>query len=227
MERGAYVVRLKLVLGGCEVASCVHTAVVAGWTGRDRVALEEHIAELEALGVARPSTTPIFYRVSASRLTTALEIESTANSSGEVEAVLLRHDGRLWVGVGSDHTDRQLESYSVAVSKQLCDKPIAVELWSYEEVESHWDRLILRSWITEDGIEVPYQEGSLDGLLPSDELLARAHPPLTDGTLMFCGTCSAQGGIRPTTAFRYELEDPILGRTIAGRYVMRTLPLIS
>ncbi|MBV9423369.1 MAG: DUF2848 domain-containing protein [Solirubrobacterales bacterium] len=215
---------LTLDLGGRPATVAIETAVVAGWTGRDRAAVEQHIAELEALGVARPSSAPLFYRVSASRLTTASEIEATASSSGEVEAVLLRHDGRLWVGVGSDHTDRELETFSVAVSKQLCDKPIAGELWGYEDVADHWDRLALRSWIDED---VLYQEGTLDGLIPPEELLDLMKPPLTDGTLMFCGTFAARGGIRPAGVFRYELEDPVLGRTIAGHYSMRTLPMIS
>ncbi len=130
----------------------------------------------------------------------------------------------MWVGVGSDHTDRELETFSVAVSKQLCDKPIAAELWGYEDVADHWDRLTLRSWIN-DG--VLYQEETLDGLIPHGELLAHMKPPLTDGTLMFCGTFGAHGGIRPVRVFRYELEDPVRGRTIAGRYSMRTLPMIS
>jgi len=39
-------------------------AVIAGWTGRDPVARNKHIAELEAIGIARPATTPIYYRVS-------------------------------------------------------------------------------------------------------------------------------------------------------------------
>jgi hypothetical protein len=38
--------------------------------GRDPVAVEKHIKELELLGVKRPATTPIFYRVSNARLTT-------------------------------------------------------------------------------------------------------------------------------------------------------------
>lgn len=218
---------LTLALDGRGGTIALHTAIVAGWTGRDARAVEAHIAELEAVGVTRPSSTPIFYRVSATRLTTGAEIESTPASSGEVEPVLLRHEGQLWVGVGSDHTDRELESYSVAASKQLCDKPIATELWRYEHVVTHWDRLILRSWITADGSEVLYQEGAVEGLLPADDLLARAEPPLTDGTVMFCGTLAAIGGVRPAPTFRYELEDPILGRTIAGRYAMRELPLIS
>jgi Protein of unknown function (DUF2848) len=64
--------------------------VVADWTGRDAAAVEKHIRELEALGVRRPATTPIFYRVAAARLTTADAIEATgADSGGEVEFVLL------------------------------------------------------------------------------------------------------------------------------------------
>ncbi len=69
---------------------------------------------------------PIFYRASAARLTTDDAIEALgAASSGEAEFVLLRHGGRLWIGAGSDHTDREVEKYGVSVSKQMCDKPIA------------------------------------------------------------------------------------------------------
>jgi hypothetical protein len=218
------VTKLRLRLAGRDTTVTVETAIVAGWTGRDRLAVEEHIAELEALGVQRPSSSPIFYRVSASRLTTAGEIEAPPVSSGEVEAVVLRHGDRLWVGVGSDHTDRDVETYSVAISKQICDKPVATELWAYEELAPHWDRLVLRSWVNND---VLYQEGALEALLHPDELLALARPPVDEGTLIFCGTVAAIGGIRPSVTFRYQLADPVLGRTINGRYAMRTLPLVS
>ena len=43
---------------------------IAGWTGRNLAALEAHIKELEALGVKRPKSVPIFYRNAASLLTT-------------------------------------------------------------------------------------------------------------------------------------------------------------
>src|SRR3978361_298948 len=86
------------------------SAVIAGWTGRDPVARDKHIAELEELGVPRPATTPIFYRVAASRLTLAPSIEvSGGQSGGEVEFVLIRSGDRILVGVGSDHTDRKVE----------------------------------------------------------------------------------------------------------------------
>lgn len=216
--------RLALTLGGRKAGVDIHTVVVAGWTGRDRGAVESHMAELEAVGVARPSSVPVFYRVSATRLTTATEIESTAASSGEVEPLLLRHEGRLWVGVGSDHTDREVESYGIAVSKQLCDKPLAAMLWPYDDVAERWDQLRVRSWIDDDA---PYQEGTLDSLLHPDELLELSRPRVDDGTLMFCGTFPALGGIRPSSTFRYALTDPVAGRTIESRYVMRELPLVT
>lgn len=216
---------LELTLGGTQGLVTIDTVIVAGWTGRDRAAVEQHMAELEALGVPRPSTAPVFYRVSASRLTTAGEIESTAASSGEAEAVLLQHGGRLWIGVGSDHTDREVETYGVAISKQLCDKPLAAEFWPYDEVAGHWDQLRLRSWIGRE--QVLYQEGGLGALMPPDELMAAAEPGMRDGTLMYCGTFAAIGGIRPSDAFHYELTDPLMERSLVGAYAMRELPIIS
>ncbi|MGH8211085.1 MAG: DUF2848 family protein, partial [Steroidobacteraceae bacterium] len=62
------------------------------------MAVEKHIAELEALGVKRPVSTPIFYRVAAARLTMAEEIEvAGSGSSGEVEVIMLRGSERVWV----------------------------------------------------------------------------------------------------------------------------------
>jgi Protein of unknown function (DUF2848) len=64
----------------------VKELVIAGWTGRDVAALEKHIRELEAIGVKRPKTTPIFYRVAASLLTNDDTIEALGDqSSGEAE----------------------------------------------------------------------------------------------------------------------------------------------
>ena len=43
--------------------------------------------------------------------------------------MLIQSGGTLYVGVGSDHTDRKVETYNITASKQMCDKPIAPELW--------------------------------------------------------------------------------------------------
>jgi hypothetical protein len=208
----------------------IDQAVIAGWTGRDPVARDKHIAELEAIGIARPASTPIYYRVAARRLTTADSIEvSGPNSSGEVEFVLIGWQGRIFVGLGSDHTDRQVETYSVTVSKQMCDKPISPVLWEFEEVADHWDQMILRSFAWIDGTRVLYQEGTLDGMLPVAELIARGFGAkgLPDGCVMFGGTFAAKGGIRSASRFEYELEDPILKRTIRHAYDVIELPVLG
>lgn len=208
----------------------INQAIVAGWTGRDAAAVEKHIRELEALGVKRPATTPIFYRVSASRITTADTIEAVGESSGgEVEFVLLQHGGRLWVGTGSDHTDREVEKYGVTVSKQMCEKPIAPTFWAFDEVAPHWDRLLLRSSVVENGKRVTYQDGSVAAMIDPRDLMKRqaANGHLPEGTLMFCGTLAAHGGVRPTAEFAFEMEDPVLGRKIGHAYRVRTLPILG
>lgn len=204
--------------------------VIAGWTGRDTIAREKHIAELEAMGIARPATTPIYYRASARRLTQEDSIECCGgDSSGEVEFVLIGWQGRIFVGCGSDHTDRKVEAYSVTVSKQMCDKPIASTLWELEDVIGHWDKMILRSYATVEGERGLYQEGTLDAMLPITELIARGFPggKLPDGCAMFGGTFAAKGGIRPADRFEFELEDPVLKRTIRHGYDVVTLPVLG
>jgi hypothetical protein len=202
--------------------------VIAGWTGRDAAAVEAHIRELEALGVRRPASCPIFYRVSVARLALEDSIEASGtHSSGEVELVLLQSGGRLWLGVGSDHTDREVETYGVTVSKQMCDKPFAAQFWAFDDVRPHWDALLLRSYIHEGTTLVPYQEGSVREFREPLDLIKRfaGADTLPESTLMFCGTLAARGGIRPAENFVFELEDPILERKIRHQYRTLTLPV--
>ena len=208
----------------------IRQAVIAGWTGRDPVARDKHIAELEAIGIARPASTPIYYRVAARRLTTADSIEvSGPDSSGEVEFVLFSSEGRILVGLGSDHTDRKVETYGVTVSKQMCDKPVASVLWDFDEVRGHWDQMILRSHAWIGGARVLYQEGTFDGMLPVAELIQRGFGDkgLPDGCAMFGGTFAAKGGIRPASRFEFELEDPVLKRSIRHAYDVIVLPVLG
>ena len=209
--------------------TAITTAIIAGWTGRDRAAMEKHIAELEALGVQRPASTPVFYRVAAARLTTAAGIQVSGNdSSGEVEFFITNIEGRLWLGVGSDHTDRKVETIGVTISKQMCDKPISAEIWPYEEVAGHWDRLLLRSFAIEGGKRSLYQEGPVTTMLDPLDLISRfpaGKGKLPEGSLMFCGTLAAKGGIRPAERFEIELEDPVLGRKLRHAYDIACLPV--
>lgn len=206
----------------------VRHLVIAGWTGRDVAALEKHIAELEALGVKRPERTPIFYRLAASLLTSDTTIEVLGDhSSGEVECVVYAFDGGMWVGLGSDHTDRKAETMGVAVAKQLCAKPVSRDIWRLEDVAPHWDTLVLRSYVAVNGERRLYQEGVLAAIRPYGELFrlygnAEQLPP---GTAMFCGTLAVRGSITPAERFEMELEDPVRGRRIIHSYQVQTLPI--
>ncbi|MFP1732747.1 DUF2848 domain-containing protein [Lonsdalea quercina] len=206
--------------------------VIAGWTGRDRDAVMHHIRELAALGVPQPSAIPLFYRVAANQLTQSSLVEVVGNaSSGEAEPLIFSYCGKLYVSLASDHTDRQLEAQSVALSKQLCAKPVARDAWPLREVIAHWDSLILRSWIVENGEYRLYQEGALSSLQPPMALLERylasGVPTRVDGLAMSCGTMTAIGGIRPAAAFRMALVDEHLGRIISHSYSSVVLPVVA
>jgi hypothetical protein len=207
----------------------VRQLIIAGWTGRDRVAQEKHMNELELLGVRRPPNTPVYYRASSSRLTTSPSIEATGNeSSGEVEFVILQTGGSLSIGVGSDHTDRKVETYNITVSKQMCDKPIAPEIWRFDELSDHWDTLVLRSWAVNGGNRRLYQEGNVSAMLHPKDLIARyvqEGGSFDDGSAMFGGTLPAIGGIQPAGRFEFELEDPVLKRRLTHAYDITSLPV--
>jgi Protein of unknown function (DUF2848) len=206
----------------------VATLIVAGWTGRDEAALRHHIEELAAIGVPRPSSVPVFYRNSALNVTQASRLEVLGpDTSGEAEPVVVAHAGRLWLTVGSDHTDRKAETMGIALSKQLCAKPVGRELWLLEDVVGHWEQLRLRAFATIDGRRVAYQEGTLAGMRTPADLIARYGAALSPGTMLFCGTLAAIGGIRPASRFEVELEDPVLKRTLQHGYDIDVLPVIA
>jgi hypothetical protein len=217
---------MEFVVNGAARRIDIDQLVIAGWTGRDKASVEKHIAELEAIGVKRPRAVPVFYRVAASLLTTGRDIEVVgADSSGEVEFVLVSAPDGLYIGVGSDHTDRKVETYGVTVSKQMCPKPVGGELWPFAEVDAHWDRLVLRSHVTRGGRRVLYQEGGVSGMLAPRDLLERFSGSafLSPGTAMFCGTLAVRGEIGGGERFEIELHDPVKGRSLRHEYTIREL----
>jgi hypothetical protein len=219
--------RLQFDVGTVDIAELV----IAGWTARDVAALNEHIEELKAIGVQTPAHVPMFYRLGVELLTQAGEIQVLGDdTTAEVEPVLIGSPDRLWVTVGADHTDRKIESYGVAIAKQVCPKVLARAAWRFEEVEPHWDRLVLRSFVEEGDRRVLYQEGPLATLRPPRDLVAgwnNADGRLPAGVALFCGTIACHGAIRSTSHFEMELEDPVLGHKISHAYRVRTLPVVS
>jgi hypothetical protein len=213
--------------GTDRIAAAITELVIAGWTGRDEAAVRHHIEELQAIGVPPPSAVPVYYRAAAANLTQAPVLQVLGpDSSGEAEPVLVSLADGLWLGLGSDHTDRKAEAAGIALSKQLCGKPIGTALWRLAEIEDHWDALELTATI-EHG--VTYQRGTLAAMRHPRDLLARrpGGPALPPGSAMFCGTLPALGGIRPAARFAMTLHDPVLGRTLAHAYDIVALPVVS
>ncbi|WP_058972592.1 DUF2848 domain-containing protein [Type-D symbiont of Plautia stali] len=208
----------------------VNRFIVAGWAGRDMDAVMHHIRELEALGVPAPGAVPLFYRVATNQLSQQSSLEVVGNeTSGEAEPFVFFHQGEWWVSLTSDHTDRYLETFSVALSKQACIKPVARHAWRMSEVAEHWDSLELTSWIQEEGEWVIYQQGSLASLLTPQDLMTRylEGEEAQEGVAMSCGTLGAIGGIRPASEFRMALHDPVLNRTLEHAYCTGALPVVA
>jgi hypothetical protein len=141
--------------------------------------------------------------------------------------VLVALPDGLFVGLGSDHTDRKAETMGIALSKQLCAKVVGRMLWRLDDIAGHWDRIMLRAFATIGGSRLPYQEGPLAAMRAPADLLARYEGELVPGAAMFCGTLSAIGGIRAATRFEMELEDPVLGRSMRHAYDVDALPVVS
>ena len=170
---------------------------------------------------------PIFYRNAVQLLTTASTIEAVGDkSSGEVEFVLYSLADGMWVGLGSDHTDRKAETINVTLSKQMCAKPVGPVLWRYDELKPHWEKLMLRSFVSDGGTRRLYQEGPVSNMRSPEELikLYTGGDRLPVGTAMFCGTFAVHGGFSYGGTFEMEMEDPVLGRKLTHSYKTISLP---
>jgi hypothetical protein len=200
----------------------IQDVLVVGYGGRDPEKIQEHILELEEIGVAPPLTIPALYPQKLEVLTMDSNIfVEGKQTSGEVEYVLF-HNGTEWlVTTGSDHTDRELEKIDVQKSKEVCPKPLGTVFWRLKDIENHWDEIILRSWVIVNQSSRLYQEHSLTALLPVDKLLERLfqydYKELFQ-TVIFSGTVPTLEGLVFGDKFRYEICDPVLKRTIKGEY---------
>ncbi len=124
---------------------------------------------------------------------------------------------------------RKVEAYNVTVSKQMCEEAHGRRAMAFDDVKPHWDKLILRSWACAHGTKVLYQEGPVAAMRPPADLIERyaASRALADGTVMFCGTHAAKGGIRPAPRFEFEIEDPVRGLWLRHGYDIAALPVPS
>jgi len=208
---------------GAPLALAPRRLLIVGYTGRDQTAVAQHIAELREHGIPAPARTPALYALAPERLTTADTIQVVGNTtSGEGEFVLVFTGDELYVGVGSDHTDRDLERLSVPRAKQVCPKPVSARLWRWADVRATWDRCRLRSW-SDDTL---YQDGSVAELLSPEAILALARDRVGDVTdsAIYCGTLPlVEGAICFDRRFAAALVDPTAGRELRCAYTVEAV----
>ena len=203
--------------------------VNAGFSGRNQDKVQEHIRELAAKGIPVPSETPTLYPVVSQSLLCRSAIDVLGDkTSGEVEYVLiLDGEGEIYVGLGSDHTDRQLEETDIPRAKQICPNLVSDTVWPLSEVEAHWDQMILKSAVTVDGETVPYQEGTLGSILSPRQMLDFVRSKVScemRNMVIYSGTVAMlTDGFRYGERFEAEMVDPCLERRLGLHYAIRNV----
>lgn len=207
--------------------------VNAGFVGRNQTEVQKHVAELAAKGIPAPETTPTLYPVLCRTLTAESAIEAYGEkTSGEVEYVLLiENEQTIYVGLGSDHTDRHLEEADIPRSKQICPNIISNTVWPLDEVEDHWDELVMESTAVRDGQSIAYQEGKLELILSPKALMdfvkTRIPGPL-DNTIIYSGTVGMKtDGFVFGQRFQATLSDPALSRRLDLAYDVLPLSYLA
>jgi hypothetical protein len=203
--------------------------VNAGYVGRNQEEVRRHVEELAKKGIPGPKATPTVYPVICRNLVTDSEIEVYGGeTSGEVEYVLLvENDRKIYVGLGSDHTDRGLEEVSIPKSKQICPNIISRTVWLLSEVEEQWDDLEIQSVAVRNGEEIIYQQGRLELIMAPKQLLEFVHANVSsplDGTVIFSGTIGIlTDGFVYGERFLNQLTDPAVGRRLKLSYDVKPL----
>jgi len=229
--------RLKLSLQKDDQIEEIHfemrRMVNAGYTGRDREAVKKHIEELKKEGIIAPESTPTAYEVNTQLIYFDDEIEEIEvignKTSGEAEFILLCHGKEVYVGVGSDHTDRELEVISIIKSKQICHNLMSRRIWLLKDVRKDWDELMLRSWVKNDeGMKILYQEAPLSRMMTPEDLMAFVQDKMDDknleGVVIYSGTIPTfTEGPNYDNYFEVELSNPKTGKKLRCSYEVRVL----
>jgi hypothetical protein len=215
---------LHLTAHGTKLDFQVEKILNSGYTARDPRQAQQHIEEMRREGIATPKSIPVFFPKLADRITTAegIEVLSNNTTSGEAEFVLLFDQDEIYVGVGSDHTDRILERHSIVAAKQMCPNVISREVWRYHEVKDHWNDLLLRSWVEKAGQRTLYQEARLGTFMEVAELINRVKGQVADdlrGLVFYGGTIPVIGGeMCFSSRFEARMIDEWTGRSLTCSY---------
>jgi hypothetical protein len=205
----------------------------AGYVGKNQEEVRRHIEELAAKGIPGPKSIPVLFPVICNALITDSEIEVYGSeTSGEVEYVLcIVTEDEVYVGLGSDHTDRHLEETDIPRAKQICPNLMSRTVWPLEEVERHWDDLLMSANVVKDGEDIRYQEGRLGLLLNPVELMSfvksKMGGPL-ENLIIFSGTMGMlTGEFVFGESFSAKLVDEKIKRHLEISYDVKPLDYLT
>lgn len=201
----------------------------AGYAGRDQASVRAHIDELAELGVPGPSQVPALYPVSPYL---AQQAESVAvqneKSSGEAEWAIVFTDDGVLLTAACDQTDRDLETYGVAWSKNASPDVVARKAWRLDDVEDHVDDIRIEAWVTDSrGSESRIQDGTLGDLLPPAHWIRELKDQgyARPGTVLISGTIPMAPEVDQfAPGWRVRLTDPTNEETIELSYTVEKMP---
>ena len=200
----------------------------AGYAGRNQEEVARHIAELAELGVPAPTVTPALYPISPylAQQTDTVHVQH-ARTSGEAEwalVILGDTDEDVLLTVACDHTDRELETHSVAWSKNAAPDVLGAQAWRLTDVADRIDEITLEAWVS-DGTLI--QTGTLEDLLAPEYWLGvlRQRGLFQPGTVLLSGTISMMAGVDQfADAWKVRMGDPATGNTLVCEYRTVAMP---
>lgn len=211
----------------------VEKMINAGFTGRNQEEVRHHLDELSAKGIEVPSETPVLYPVIPTAITDNYRIDVYGQeTSGEIEYVLfVKNSDEIYVGIGSDHTDRKLEEVDIPRAKQICPNVVSPMVWPLDEIKAHWDDLVMECTVQKGDERVLYQKGNL-GLLMSPaellELISKRVKGTLENTVIFSGTVKMETeDFVFADSFSGLLSDPVLDRQIGFSYGINPLDYLD
>jgi hypothetical protein len=202
-----------------------------GFTMRDEEKMQRHLEECYKLGVKelicdRP---PLVMPISPWAVLTDSKVAvQRPKTSGEVEIVTLADaDGTVYVGVGSDQTDRPLEGIDIPWAKQVAPNVVAPTLWKWDDVKDHWDEVRMSCTVVDKGESVEYQDASVAEFWTPVEMLQGVRDSVVHvpgAIVLFSGTVvTLEETLRFAEQWTLRMTDPVLNRELSFTYDIEVL----
>lgn len=216
------------------------SVAMARFASRDIEGMRKELDGRLARGESATRTNPSVCRIARHLLTQLSEFEVQGPlTGGEAEVVVIRDGNDIFISVGSDQSDRELEPLFQDKPKQMCHHPIACTAWPYSEVRNNWDTLRIYSHVVAGGHTITLQDCALSVLVDLEFLLGMDYvKSLSDPMFLYCGATPFLESVASQVKdlglpeevahgvgeeFLVRLHDPVLGRTIEHLY--RAVPL--